>query len=474
MSQELWKLSAMELISLYKKGKSNPLEVCKDIIQTINKKNSQVNAYVAYDEDRIIEQAKASSNRWANKSLKGMLDGVPVSIKDLIITKDYHTKRGSYVESIPVNSNKDAPVVSKIKDHGGIILGKTTTPEFGHKGTTQSNRFGDTLNPWNLELNAGGSSGGSSAAVAAGFGPLSIGTDGGGSIRIPCSFCGLFGHKPTFGKIPAYPISPFGTLANLGPISRKVLDSALLMNVIATPHKDDWNSLPSNNIKYDEYNYNRLRSLKVGVLKFWGMDKYINNLKIDEEVNNKIDEAINLIKKDKLNIIEIEEIKWPNDPVDIFKTLWYAGAANLAKKIRREEFEKIDKNFLSFISRGEKYSAFDLMGAEANRAENSSFLNYLFEDFDLIVGPTLPVTSFNTKLNVPEGWDQGDLFSWTPFTYPFNLTKHPASTINCNFTKNNLPVGIQLVAPLHEDKRCFLFANYLEKLFDLSSRWPNL
>ena len=167
-----------------------------------------------------------------------------------MVTKDLPTIRGSLTSSLPKNSDFDAPVVRMLKDQGAIILGKTTTPEFGHKGTTQSARFGNTNNPWNISLNAGGSSGGSCAAVAAGFGPASIGTDGGGSIRIPASFCGVFGHKPTFGKIPAYPISPFGTIANVGPITKTVKDAAIIMNCIAHPDEKDWHSLPDDKTDY--------------------------------------------------------------------------------------------------------------------------------------------------------------------------------------------------------------------------------
>ena len=182
-----------------------------------------------------MKQAAISQNKYEKNKTRGILEGVPISIKDLIVTDDMPTKRGTLTSSLSSKSDFDAPVVKKLKQQGAIILGKTASPEFGHKGTTQSKKYGNTNNPWNLSLNAGGSSGGSSAAVAGGLGPASIGTDGGGSIEIPCSFCGLFGHKPTFGRIPAYPISPFGTIANLGPITRTVKDSGILMNVISRP-----------------------------------------------------------------------------------------------------------------------------------------------------------------------------------------------------------------------------------------------
>ena len=162
-----------------------------------------------------MKQAAISQNNYEKNKTKGNLERVPISIKDLIVTENMPTKRGTLTSSLSSKSDFDAPVVKKLKEQGAIILGKTASPEFGQKGTTQSKKYGNTNNPWDLSLSAGGSSGGSSAAVAGGLGPASIGTDGGGSIRIPCSFCGLFGHKPTFGRVPAYPISPFGSIANL-------------------------------------------------------------------------------------------------------------------------------------------------------------------------------------------------------------------------------------------------------------------
>ena len=472
MKQELFKMSATSLIEMFKKKETNPLEVSLEVIKNLKKNNKKINAFVEYNEDKIMEQAKAAADRWDKKKTIGLLDGIPIGIKDLIITKDYPTKRGSYIESIPVKHERDAPVVSKIRSHGGVILGKTTTPEFGHKGTTQSNRYGKTINPWNLSLNAGGSSGGSSAAVASGFGPLSIGTDGGGSVRIPCSFCGLFGHKPTFGRIPAYPISPFGTVANIGPIARTVNDSAILMNVIDTPHKDDWYSLPPENIDYTKHNFENIKSLRIGVIKNFGMEKFFSNLNIESEINLKIDESIKVMKNEGLQIIDNIDLDWLHNPSDIFKIMWQAGAANLSKKISKDEFSKIDKIFLGFIEKGNSYSVFDLMEAEAKRAENAVYLSHIFDEIDVIIGPTIPVEAFDAEKNVPDGWDKSDIFSWTPFTYPFNLTKHPASTINCNFTNNNLPVGLQIVAPLYKDSTCFKLAAYLEKIFALTDNWP--
>ena len=472
MKNELYKLSAVDLLSMYKTKETNPLEASLDIIKQLENKNSQFNAFVCFDKEKILQQAKLSSERWSSGKVKGILDGVPISIKDLLVTKDYPTRRGSFIESLPITSDKDAPVVKKILEQGGIVLGKTTTPEFGHKGTTQSKRYGATLNPWNTKLNSGGSSGGSASAVAAGMGPLSIGTDGGGSVRIPCSFCGLFGHKPTFGKVPAYPISPFGTVANIGPITRTVADGGLLMNVIAKPDKDDWYSLPYDKEIYSEFDLNEVKNLKIGVFKYWGMKNFFNQISLEDSVEVVYENILKKLKQEGLQLTFDSKINWPNNPADTFKTMWYVGAANLSKKIDDEEFSKIDENFLQFIDEGNKYSVFDFLAAEAKRAENATYLSYLFEKFDVLIGPTMPVLPLEYDDVIPKNYESKDLFSWTPFTYPFNLTKHPSSTINCGFSSSGLPVGIQVVAPHYEDKRCFQVSAYLEKVFSLTNIWP--
>ena len=475
MTKSFHKYQITELIEGYKKNFFSPTDVIEDIVKRLKKINTDLNAFVYFDEELVYKQARDSTKRLANSSPRGSLEGIPISIKDLIVTKDMPTTRGSYTKSLPVLSDYDAPVVSKLKNQGAIILGKTASPEFGHKGTTKSRRFGETNNPWNLNLNSGGSSGGSCAAVASGLGPASIGTDGGGSIRIPCSFCRLFGHKPTFGKIPAYPISPFGTIANLGPITRTVMDSAIIMNSIASPDNLDWHSLPSQNIDYSNIrNNNILKKLKVGYSKFWGMEKFFDTNLMDKVVVEKIEETISCLEKSGLAIREYKSIEWPHNPYEIFMVMWQAGAANLARKINKGDFNKIDPTFLNLLEKGNQLSMFDLMDAETKRAENASHMKKVFNDVNLLIGPTLPVLPFNTKIDVPLGFRKNELFSWLPFTYPFNLTKNPACNINVNYSKSGLPIGMQIVGDIYDDKTCFELAFLIEEIMDISDKWPNL
>src|SRR5438034_7552916 len=243
MTADLCALSATALLDAYRKHELSPVEVTRAVLERIEKLNPVLNAFNLVS-DRALDDAKASEARWRAGQPKGLLDGVPVSIKDIILTKGWPTLRGSKTVDAKGPWNDDAPATARLREHGAVLLGKTTTPEFGWKAVTDSALTGITRNPWNPAKTPGGSSGGAVAAVAAGMGPLAVGTDGGGSIRIPCSFTGLFGIKPSFGRVPAWPLSPFGTVAHVGPIARNVTDAALMLDVLSLPDARDWHALP--------------------------------------------------------------------------------------------------------------------------------------------------------------------------------------------------------------------------------------
>src|SRR6267378_5318742 len=240
---DLCSLSATELLDGFSKHELSPVEVTRAVLERIERLNPVLNAFNLVSE-RALDDARTSEARWMAGQPKGLLDGVPVSIKDIILTKGWPTLRGSKTVDPRGPWNDDAPASARLREHGAVLLGKTTTPEFGWKGVTDSPLTGITRNPWNPKKTPGGSSGGAAAAVAAGMGPLALGTDGGGSIRIPCSFTGLFGLKPSFGRVPAWPPSPFGTVAHVGPMTRSVEDAALMLNVLSLPDERDWHALP--------------------------------------------------------------------------------------------------------------------------------------------------------------------------------------------------------------------------------------
>src|SRR5688572_5250092 len=236
--------TATELVAAYRARELSPVEETEATLQRIEVRDGELNAFCLVDPDSALADAGASEARWRTGEPAGPLDGVPVAVKDLLVTKGWPTLRGSTAIDPAGPWDDDAPVVAALRRSGAVIPGKTTTPELGWKGVTDSALTGVTRNPWDPAKTPGGSSGGSSAALAAGMVPLALGTDGGGSIRIPCAFCGLPGLKPTFGRVPAWPASPFGPVSHVGPMARTVADLALLLDVIAQPDARDWQQLP--------------------------------------------------------------------------------------------------------------------------------------------------------------------------------------------------------------------------------------
>ncbi|HEX6722533.1 MAG TPA: amidase family protein, partial [Burkholderiaceae bacterium] len=241
---DLAECTATELLALYRSKQASPVEAANAVLARIERVNPKLLAYCHLAPADAIASARASEARWQRGEPIGALDGVPASIKDLILTKGWPTLRGSRTVDADQPWDVDAPASARLREAGAVLLGKTSTPEFGCKGETNSPRTGITRNPWDPSKTPGGSSGGTAAAVAAGLGPLSVGTDGAGSVRIPAAFCGNFGLKPSFGRVPAHPLSPFGTVAHLGPHAMSVADAALMLNVLKQPDARDWTSLP--------------------------------------------------------------------------------------------------------------------------------------------------------------------------------------------------------------------------------------
>ena len=434
----LTNLSATSLLEGYRKRTLSPVEVTAAILQRIEKVNPSLNALNLVSE-RALEDAEASETRWHAGQPQGLLDGVPVSIKDIILTRGWPTLRGSKSVDRKGPWNEDAPVTARLREHGAVLLGKTTTPEFGWKGVTDSPLTGITRNPWNPDKTPGGSSGGAAAAVAAGMGPLAVGTDGGGSIRIPCSFTGLFGIKPSFGRVPAWPLSPFGTVAHVGPITRDVTDAALMLTVISQPDARDWHALP-----YEPRDYRA------------GLDSGVQDLRVAYSSNlgyAKVDAEVAALARQAVDIFsdlgaKVEE-KHPGfeNVGPIFQTHWFSGAAALIRSIK--ERKHIDPGLLQVAALGEKITAAELMEAQMKRGALGMHMNLFHRDFDLLVTPTLAVAAFDVGQESP---DKNNRWTdWTPFTYPFNLTGQPAASIPCGFTKAGLPVGLHIVGPRFAD-----------------------
>jgi aspartyl-tRNA(Asn)/glutamyl-tRNA(Gln) amidotransferase subunit A len=443
MSADLCTLPATELLERYRKRELSPVEVAKAVLKRIEELNPVYNAFVLVSEE-IVESAKASEARWHRGEPKGLLDGVPVSVKDILLTRGWPTLRGSKTVDPKGPWNDDAPVVARLREHGAVLLGKTATPEFGWKGVTDSPLAGITRNPWNPAMTPGGSSGGAAAALASGMGPLALGTDGGGSIRIPCALTGLFGLKPSFGRVPAWPLSPFGTVAHVGPMTRSVADAALMLNVLALPDARDWHALP-----HDSRDYRT------------GLDHGVAGLRIAYSADlgyvTGIDPEVSALVKDAMKILEnlgakVEE-KNPGfeNPETIFRAHWFSGAAFLLKGVPAEKKTLIDAGLREVAALGEKFTAFDLIDAQMKRGALGAHMNLFHRDYDLLVTPTLPIPAFEAGQEHPGAKAGRRWTDWTPFSYPFNLTQQPAASIPCGLTRAGLPVGLHIVGPKYAD-----------------------
>ena len=353
--------------------------------------------------------------------------------------------RGSKTVSREAAWDVDAPAVARLREAGCVFMGLTTTPEFGWKGVTDSPLTGITRNPWNPVLTPGGSSGGSAAALTAGYAPLALGTDGGGSIRIPAGFTGTFGLKPSFGRVPAYPLSPFGTVAHVGPMSRNVADAAMMLNCISQPDARDWFSLPYDDVDYAHKLGRKLKGLRVAYSPRLG---YVD---VDPEVAALVKQAVSVLEKLGAAVTEIDP--GFGDPAPIFRTLWWSGARALIADMSAENKALLDPALADVVEQAASMSVRDIMEANMARGRLGSQMRQFMEDYDVLVTPTLPITAFQAGKLQPDDPDvRGKWVNWTPFTYPFNLTQQPAASVPCGLTMAGLPVGLQVVGRMFDDR----------------------
>jgi aspartyl-tRNA(Asn)/glutamyl-tRNA(Gln) amidotransferase subunit A len=437
MPGELYQLSAAALLEGYRTRALSPLEVTRAVLGRMEALNPKLNAFCMTSE-RALDDARASEARWVAGQPKGLLDGVPVSIKDLILTRGWPTLRGSKTIDPKGPWNDDAPATARLREHGAVLIGKTTTPEFGWKGVTDSALTGITRNPWNPAKTPGGSSGGAAVAVATGMGPLAVGTDGGGSIRIPAGFTGIFGLKPSFGRVPAWPLSPFGTVAHVGPMTRDVTDAALMLTVLSLPDARDWHSLPYEPRDYRAGLERGVRDLRIA---------YSSNLgyaEVAAEVAEIVKRSVSIFSDLGAHVEE----KHPgfDNAAPLFQTHWFSGAAALIRGVKEKKL--VDPGLLELAELGSKITVAQLQEAQMQRGALGAHMNLFHREFDLLVTPTLAVAPFDVGQESPV---KGRWTEWTPFTYPFNLTGQPAASIPCGFTKAGLPVGLHIVGPRFAD-----------------------
>jgi aspartyl-tRNA(Asn)/glutamyl-tRNA(Gln) amidotransferase subunit A len=444
MTDDLTELTAVQLLDGYRKGEFSPVEATRAALERAERIQPEVNAFVRLTADEALARARLSEERWRLGEPSGLVDGVPVTVKDILLQRGTPTLRGSRTISEQGRWDEDAPSVARLREHGAVFLGRTTTPEFGWKGVTDSPLTGITRNPHDPSRTAGGSSGGAAAAVALGAGPLALGTDGGGSVRIPAAFCGIFGLKPTYGRVPLYPPSAFGTLSHVGPMTRDAADAALLLDVIAAPDSRDWSALGPPPGSFAPGLSGGVRGLRFA---------YSPSLGGQVAVRPAVAAAVRRAVERLASLGAYVEEADPDfaEPVDAFHTLWFSGAARVVQHLGPHQRELLDPGLREICGLGARLSALDYLAAVDVRMELGRRMGHFHESHDLLVTPTLPITAFEAGAEVPKGSAHRRWTGWTPFTYPFNLTQQPAATVPVGADGDGLPVGLQIVAARHRD-----------------------
>jgi len=458
-------MTALELLAGYRSKSLSPVEAAEACLARIRAHNEAVNAYCLVDEELTLAAARRSEERWRRGTPLGAVDGVPVAIKDIFLTRGWPTLKGSKTVDAKGPWTIDAPAVSALKRNGAVPLGKTTTPEFAWKGVTDSALEGPTNNPWDPTKTAGGSSGGSGAAVPLGMGPLAPGTDAGGSIRIPAAFSGLFGLKPTLGRCPMWPPSAFAPLAHVGPMTWTVADASLLMNVLCEPDPRD-PTLPANAIDFTAAVEGGVEGLRVAFSPNLG---YVD---VDPEIAVLVADAAGTF--DEMGAVVEQIDPGFSDPLESFETLFYGGAANAMRTLRNDVRRGMDAGLVAVAAEAEKKSLLDLFAAHNERAALIERMSLFHREYDLLLTPTVPIPAFTTNREVPEGWPHERWPTWTPFTYPFNMTGQPAASVPCGFTKAGLPVGLQIVGASHQDALVLRASHAYQCARPLTDRRPQL
>jgi len=456
--------SAADLVDGYRDRTISPVDATQAALDAIERLDPAVNAFVLVDRDGALAAAKESEARWHAGEPLGPGDGVPTSIKDALLTRGWPTLRGSRLIDASQDWPDDAPSVARLRETGAVILGKTTTPEYSWKGVTDSARFGVTGNPWDPGRTPGGSSGGSATAVALGMGAWSLGTDGGGSVRIPAALTGTVALKPTYGLIPLYPPSPFGTLSHAGPMTRTVRDTAALLDVVSGFDHRDWSAMPTPRTSYLEGLDDGVAGLRVAYSRTLGFGR--NN----PEVEAAVDAAVGALADAGARVDEIDP--GFGDPVDAFNVLWFSGAARVLATY--DDVSGVDPGLQRAAEAGRGYSAADYLDATAVRMDLGLRMGAFHTVYDVLLTPTLPIPAFPTGRDVPDGSPSPDWTGWTPYTYVFNLTQQPALSVPCGFTGDGLPVGLQIVGPRHADALVLRVGQAHQAATDWHRRRPTL
>ena len=462
MSDELNWLSGREMVRRFAEGRLSPVDVFETTLAKLHKVNPVLNAVCLMDEPLGRRLAAESAERWRRGTPLGPLDGVPVAIKDTAHVAGWPTRIGSRATT-ETPSTEDTPGVARLREAGAVFFCKTATSEFGWKGVTHGPLTGITRNPWDISRTPGGSSGGSAALLAAGVVPLATGGDGGGSIRIPAAFSGVFGLKPSYGLVPNF-VGPMGTLAVYGGLSRDVADSALLLNALTRPDARDSFAIPWRGIDYLDGLDGGVAGMKIA----WSPD--LGFQVGDPAVVAGMQPAIDALVDAGADVKSVSlDLSGARHALDV---IWGASHAAIVRDFDGAQLAALDSGLLQLVIAAQNISASELQAAYADMRALGQKMQLFHQDHDLLLTPTVPMTAFTAGVDTPDTTRFPQWFDWTPLTWPFNLARQPAASVPCGFV-DGLPIGLQVVGPMFAEEKILRACRCVEQACATGAR-PSL
>jgi aspartyl-tRNA(Asn)/glutamyl-tRNA(Gln) amidotransferase subunit A len=435
-------LSASDMLLAFAAGTMSPVDVVRTSLAAIETDHERVNAWVHVAAETALQDAQASEMRWARGEPLGALDGVPVGVKDLLAVTGQPIRRGSLIYPTDFMPVEDTPIVARLRAAGAILIGKTATPDSGCKLDTTSLVHGITRNPHNAALTAGGSSGGTAAALALGHVPIAIGTDGAGSIRVPAAFCGVFGLKPSIGRIPA-PIGPFWPHAVTGPMTNHVLDTALAWNIVTQPDARDPYAMPQARMDW-------VGETKLGVVGLRvALTTSFSGIGATPEITGAVQKAAEKLALAGA-VVTLDEPAWPCDPLEPFMVFWRCMYAQSLAMMPPEQAANIDPVIKDIVTAAAGISRAELQQAMTQRDLLSLAMSHFHQKYDLMICPVMPCQPWTAGRATPAPFKEDD-WSWCPFAHPFNMTRQPAASIPMGMDANGLPLAAQIVASVGRD-----------------------
>lgn len=444
-------LSIFELRDAYRSGKISPVDVVNSKFDRIDEINPSLNAFCYLSKEFALKKAKESEKRWLRGSPKSVLDGIPCGIKDVTSTKEWFGRKGSKTSKPGKPPFYEPPMVARLRESGAIFLGLTNTAEFGWKAITDNRLYGPTRNPWNSLLTPGGSSGGSAVAVATDMCTFATASDAAGSIRIPASFCGIFGLKPSYGIIPTFPLSSYGTLSHQGVLTRTAEETLAVLEVVTQKDPNGASHIPIFGSEIETLK--DIEKIKVGYFLS------AENSSLEPGLRDIFLSKIEFLTECGLDISLVEPSLGGADK--IIKKMWAVYLRNIVKN---KDKSLIDPGIIDFLNIYKNVNLNEYIECQAMRVQFSAHINRILGNFDFILSPTTLAFPFAIGQNCPNK-NETDWFKWAENCYPFNLTQQPAASLNCGLSEIGLPIGLQVVGKLYDDARLLSFCSMLETYF---------